>query len=252
MAKELPYFQFEPAKYLTGDISFCSLEAQGLFINICSYYWQRECKLTKQQFLKRINKEELFIELVEEGVIDLDKDNIIIKFLDQLHDEAINKSKTNSLNGSKGGRPKNKNPKETEIKPNKNPKETETKGIREDNIREDNTIKEKPPTPKGELPFKYDVYLEEINKMFGRNHKVVSDKLKRSIQARLREGYKNINFHNAMINVKNNDFHKETNYVHVDPYFFAQESKLSKYGDKIRNDNKPNKIGATTEYYQHD
>ena len=115
------------------------------------------------------------------------------------------------------------------------------------------TIKqEKPPTPKGEFPFKYDVYLEEINKMFGRNHKVVSKKLKRSIQARLREGYKNINFLNAMINVKNNEFHKETNYVHVDPYFFAQESKLSKYGDKVRSKNTANQIGGHTEYLLHD
>jgi hypothetical protein len=40
MAKELPYFKFEPAEYLTKDVS-CSLAAQGLFINLCSYYWQR-------------------------------------------------------------------------------------------------------------------------------------------------------------------------------------------------------------------
>jgi hypothetical protein len=42
MAKELPYFKFEPAEYLTKDV-FCSLAAQGLFINLCSYYWQRSC-----------------------------------------------------------------------------------------------------------------------------------------------------------------------------------------------------------------
>jgi len=41
---------------------------------------------------------------------------------------------TNSVNGSKGGRPK-KNPIESEIKPNENPIESETKGIREDNIK---------------------------------------------------------------------------------------------------------------------
>jgi hypothetical protein len=34
MAKELPYFKFEPAEYLTKDV-FCSLAAQGLFINLC-------------------------------------------------------------------------------------------------------------------------------------------------------------------------------------------------------------------------
>lgn len=136
MAKELPYFKFEPAEYLTKDISFCSLQAQGLFINICSYYWQRSCKLTKEQLLKRLNHEIELNELIKEGVIDLIDDNIFIKFLDNQLNEVENKSKTNSVNGSKGGRPK-KNPIESEIKPNENPIESETKGIREDKIRED-------------------------------------------------------------------------------------------------------------------
>lgn len=144
MAKELPYFKFEPAEYLTKDISFCSLSAQGLFINICSYYWQRNCKITKSQLLKRLDYEYEFDELIFEGVIDLDENEyIIIKFLDNQLSTVEEKSKINSTNGSKGGRPKKNieiNPIETEIKPKLNPIESETKGIREDKIREDNTI----------------------------------------------------------------------------------------------------------------
>ncbi len=140
MAKELPYFKFEPAEYLTKDISFCSLSAQGLFINICSYYWQRNCKLTKEQLLKRLNHETELNELIQEGVIDLIENNIFIKFLDNQLNEVEIKSKTNSINGGKGGRPK-KNPIETETKPKQNPNESETisetKGIREDKIIKD-------------------------------------------------------------------------------------------------------------------
>jgi hypothetical protein len=140
MAKELPYFKFEPAEYLTKDISFCSLSAQGLFINICSYYWQRNCELTKEQLLRRLNHETELNELIKEGVIDLVENRIFIKFLDNQLNEVENKSKTNSANGSKGGRPK-KNPTESETKPNLNPTESETisesKGIREDKIREE-------------------------------------------------------------------------------------------------------------------
>jgi len=136
MAKELPYFKFEPAEYLTKDISFCSLSAQGLFINICSYYWQRNCKLTKQQLLKRLNYPNELEELILEGAIDLIDNIIIIKFLDSQLFEVEGKSKTNSTNGSKGGRPK-KNPIESEIKPKLNPIESESKGIREDKIIED-------------------------------------------------------------------------------------------------------------------
>lgn len=142
MAKELPYFKFEPAEYLTKDISFCSLAAQGLFINLCSYYWQRGCNLTKDQFLRRLNYEKELTELMQEGVIDIQGNDIKIKFLDFQLIDACKSSKTNSINGSKGGRPRKiaeENLNESEIKPKLNPIESQTKGIREDKIREDNT-----------------------------------------------------------------------------------------------------------------
>jgi len=144
MAKELPYFKFEPAEYLTKDISFCSLSAQGLFINICSYYWQRNCKLTKDQLLKRLNYETELNELISEGVIDLKDNIIVIKFLDNQLVDVSKTSNKNSINGSKGGRPKKakQNPKETQNKPNGFNSLSETKGIREDKIIEDEIRKE--------------------------------------------------------------------------------------------------------------
>jgi len=136
VAKELPYFQFEPAEYLTKDVSFCSLSAQGLFINICSFYWQRKCELTKEQFLRRFNYIDEFNELVKEGIIDVIDEKIVIKFLLNQYLSVTNKSLINSENGAKGGRPKKQT--ETETKPNENPNESELKGIREDNIKENN------------------------------------------------------------------------------------------------------------------
>jgi hypothetical protein len=136
MAKELPYFKFEPAEYLTKDISFCSISAQGLFINICSYYWQRQCSLTLEQISRRFNYPNELDELIKEGIIDVTENTISIKFLDNQLDEVSKLSNKNSANGSKGGRPK-KNPNETQTKPNLNPTESQTKGIREEEIRED-------------------------------------------------------------------------------------------------------------------
>ena len=75
MAKELPFFKFEPAEYLTGDISFCTLAAQGLFMNICSYYWQRNCELTKEQLLRRLDCEKELQELKERLVKILEEEN---------------------------------------------------------------------------------------------------------------------------------------------------------------------------------
>ena len=135
MAKELPYFQFEPAEYLTKDVSFCSLSAQGLFINICAYYWQRQCDLTREQFLRRFNFINEFEELIKEGVIDVIDGIIKIKFLDNQYIKATEFSKEQSRKGSLGGRPKKPNESQTkaEIKPN----ESQTKAIREDKIIED-------------------------------------------------------------------------------------------------------------------
>ena len=245
MANELPYFQFEPAEYLTKDISFCSLESQGLFINICAYYWQRECKLTKQQFLRRLNKPDLFDELVEEGVIDLQNDNIIIKFLDLQYEKATNKSKTNSINGSKGGRPKKKNRKETELKPkqnrNNNQNESETKGIREDKIKEDNINTIALAKAKDVIDFNFEVYLKTINELFDKNHRVINQNVKAKIKARLKDGYTKNNFWIAMQNVKNDAWHKENNYKYCTPSFFAQQDKLDKYGDKLRGEDNNHK-----------
>lgn len=178
MAKELPYFQFEPAEYLTRDISFCSLSTQGLFINVCAYYWQRQCELTKTQFLKRLNHPIEFDELVNEGVIDLIEDVIRIKFLDEQFEKATNLSKVNSANGSKGGRPKKENPIKTEIKPNQNPIESETKGIREDKIKEKEIIKEEIKENTSVVPpsIKFDFRKSLLN--FGFDSKLVEEWLK--------------------------------------------------------------------------
>lgn len=144
MAKELPYFKFEPAEYLTKNISFCSLQAQGLFVNVCCYYWQRNCNLTVDQLLRRLSHRLELDELIKEGIIDLEKDKISIKFLDKQLQELSVKSKINKINGSKGGRPL-KNPIITETKPNDNLNhnlnhnliESESKGIREEEIRKE-------------------------------------------------------------------------------------------------------------------
>jgi uncharacterized phage protein (TIGR02220 family) len=224
MAKELPYFQFEPAEYLTKDISFCSLSAQGLFINICSYYWQRECKLTKEQFLKRLNNELEFNELLNEGVFSIDEEGFIsIKFLDFQYAKATNKSVTNSENGSKGGRPKKEkiNPTETEIKPNQNPIKSESKGIREEKIKEDK-IKEENIIDSSKL-------LSLYNSILGKTARVVNTKTKSQIKDRLKEGYTKEDIVNAIRNASKDPHHIEFNYKYLTLEFITRPDKLDRF-----------------------
>jgi hypothetical protein len=103
MAKELPYFQFEPAVYLTGSIQFCSLEAQGLFNNICCIYWQRSCQLTIEQLNKKFDKKDLINELIKEKIIKVDGESVIIDFLVKQFEEITNSKSILSRAGRKGG-----------------------------------------------------------------------------------------------------------------------------------------------------
>lgn len=143
MAKELPYFQFEPAEYLTKNISFCSIAAQGLFINICSYYWQRNCELTKEQILRRLNHPNELQELIDESIISIEDNKITIKFLDNQRIEAIEKS-----NKAKTSAKKRWNNKQNTSERNANASKThkqntsERNAIRKDNIRKDKNIEE--------------------------------------------------------------------------------------------------------------
>lgn len=158
MAKNFPYFKFIVTEWMTGDIVFESLSVQGLFINICALYWQRDGKLTVEDVNKRFkNPDELNILI--HGFLNVENGNISVRFLDEQLIEANHISKKNSENGAKGGRPKKseKNPPlndglppQSEKKQSKEEEELKKKQIKEELnksllseifISEDNLIK---------------------------------------------------------------------------------------------------------------
>lgn len=138
MAKELPYFQFEPAEYLTGDIQLCSLEAQGLFINIQALYWQKCCELKLTQVKRRFKEDELIEELIEEGILKVEDDYIIISFLQNQYTDLINRKARLSEAGKKGAKAKKqatlKPPLSNEKAPLKQPKENRIEEIKEKKV----------------------------------------------------------------------------------------------------------------------
>jgi hypothetical protein len=142
MAKELPYFKFFVSEWSDGDVTLEDMEVQGLFINLCAYYWSNECNLTLTKAKKRFrNVSELgFENLIENKIISVKNDFIKINFLNEQWEDRAKKSVINKRNGAKGGRP-SKNPvgfnsltepiTETKAK---------QKAIREEKRREDNTV----------------------------------------------------------------------------------------------------------------
>lgn len=153
MAKELPYFQFEPAQYLSGSIQFCSLPAQGLFANITAIYWQRECSLTLDQLKKRFTCHELIQELIDEKILKLKDGSISIKFLDDQYNAIAEISNIRSQNGYKGAKAKWQKDGKTIAPPLNGQKQTDGKHmalrgeeIREDKIRGEESNKKTTPT----------------------------------------------------------------------------------------------------------
>lgn len=105
MAKELPYFKFEPSLWDSGKIQMCSLEAQGLFINICSLYWLRLGDLPERLVLRKLcgGDDTLIYELIENEVLSIINDSINIGFLNNQLKDFQSISKERAKAGQKGG-----------------------------------------------------------------------------------------------------------------------------------------------------
>jgi hypothetical protein len=114
MAKELPYFRFTVQEWQNGDITLEGIEAQGVFINACCYYWLSDCSVTLEKLKKRLNTLDSIVDrLVEVEIIKHDEktDFISIKFLDEQFDMLSDMRKKRQKAGKKGGKQKSSNAK---------------------------------------------------------------------------------------------------------------------------------------------
>lgn len=75
----------------------------------------------------------------------------------------------------------------------------------------------------------FDRLLKYINEKFGRNFKVISDKVKSKYKSLFKQGYIKEQVIEAIDNVKNNQYHKETNYIYCTLEFFSRPDTIDKY-----------------------
>lgn len=101
MAKNFPYFKFIATEWLTGDIVYEDFESQGLFINICALYWQRDGKLSIEDINRRYKNENI-IQSLSGRFFSVSDGFVSISFLDEQLVDANHISKVNSENGKKG------------------------------------------------------------------------------------------------------------------------------------------------------
>lgn len=229
MSRDLPYFKFFTGEWLNGDIVLEDYELQGIFVNLCAFYWHRDCELSIDQACKKLRIVESKIwDLASAGVLELDENMVRIRFLDEQKNEFFVRKKKLSDAGKKGAEIKAMMKDETTLKPPLNHpstiREEIREEVREEEIREDIS-------PKGES-INFKALLDYFNKVFGKKCTVVPDVAKRSFNARIKEGYTKENIRYAMDNVKNDAFHKENDFKYATITYFSRAKTLDTFGQK--------------------
>lgn len=84
----------------------------------------------------------------------------------------------------------------------------------------------------------FDQLLSFINSTFGRNFKVVNDKVKNKYKSLFKQGYGKEHIKDAILNASKNDYHKQTNYQYCTLEFFSRPETIDKYSSITqKNDN---------------
>jgi hypothetical protein len=108
MSKELPYFRFHVAEWLNDDISFQSYEVKGVFIDVCAFYWFRDCDVNKELLSKRFSTVTTVLNtLFKDRLIKIEANGqITIKFLDEQYETLSKLRSDRQKAGKKGGKRK--------------------------------------------------------------------------------------------------------------------------------------------------
>ena len=145
MAKELPYFKFEPNEWENGNIQMLSREDKGLFIDLCCMYWSRLGDLPYRLVIQKVcgGNANALNPLFEDDIISVDENDIIvISFLQEQLSEFSNISNQNSKNAKDGWEKRRKQKELSERNATAYNSQSESDAIREEKRREDE-IKEK-------------------------------------------------------------------------------------------------------------
>lgn len=137
MAKELPYFKFEPNQWENGNIQMLPRDDKGLFIDLCSMYWSRLGDVPLKLAIQKLcNGNAVALNsLINERIIEVIDHNIFIKFLSEQLDEFENTSAQNSKNAKERWEKHRKQKEESELNASALKPQCEINTIREEEIR---------------------------------------------------------------------------------------------------------------------
>jgi hypothetical protein len=110
MAKELPYFRFYPSEWLEGNITLENEKVQGFFIQLCAWYWKKDCEIDLKFINKRLIKGKVMLKqclnvLIDSDIIKVnDNKTVSVLFLDEQFEILSEKRQKKIDAGRKGGK----------------------------------------------------------------------------------------------------------------------------------------------------
>jgi hypothetical protein len=134
------------------------------------------------------------------------------------------KQQTNKENGLKGGRPKKEI---TQNNPNNPVGLLETQNNPQKGVNVNVSVNDINNNNVESIDFDY--LLKYINDTLGRSFKVVNNKVKTKYKSLFKQGYTKVQIKEAIDNVKNNQYHKDTNYTYCTLEFFSRPDTIDKY-----------------------
>lgn len=138
MAKELPYFKFEPNQWENGNIQICHREDKGLFMDLCSMYWSRLGDVPLKLAIQKLcnGNATAFDLLLKEQIFIVKNGYVCIDFLNEQLLEFENISNKNSENARIGWEKRRKDATASKS-------QSEIDAIRGDDSKEDKIKKDK-------------------------------------------------------------------------------------------------------------
>lgn len=145
MAKELPYFKFEPSEWENGNIQICSREDKGLYIDLCALYWSRIGDVPFKLAVQKLcgGNATAFDSLIDSQIFRIIDGMIYIEFLDLQLQEFENLSIQNKENALKGWKKRRNNKALSDRNATASISQCENDAIREEKRREEEKKEEK-------------------------------------------------------------------------------------------------------------
>jgi hypothetical protein len=138
MAKELPYFKFEPNQWENGNIQICTHEEKGVFIDLCSMYWSRLGDVSFKLAVQKLcgGNATALHSLCENKIIEVIDENIYINYLSEQLNDFEDTSKKNSKNAKEGWIKRRLSKDKSEHNATAKQPQSERNAIREEKIKE--------------------------------------------------------------------------------------------------------------------